>query len=519
MTILNALDKIPNTKNDYISVLLIEDNEGDARIIKELLNNITDSNLTLTHASGIEDFKDFYKETKYDVILLDLFLQETVGLKTLNYIIKEAPNVPIIIISGMMDKSMAVNALKLGAQDYLLKGTINSVLLERSIFYAIERHRIKEETESLTKALQVKEAHLIFLFQKSPFAILLHDLEGNILDANKESELLFLYQHDELLSKKIYDLIDKKGIELFERAIKEQLNDNSTINKMTTSIKNKLNSLIHVEISSSILQFNKDYIVVQTYFSDISEKINYDKNRKFLVDQLLNSLEAKATFFSAMSHDLRTPLNAIIGFSELLLEGIYGILSQKQIEFLSDIKSSAEELLTLVNHVLDFSEIESGLFKLNLFNFKLLPVIHDIIYILNPKIKRKGLNFYLEGIGEKTEIRADLLKFKQILYNLFENAIKFTDYGSFSLRGLEKTDHWEFQISDTGQGISTKDYDAVFREFERIEGDIKKPVSGSGIGLALTRRLIQLHNGEIWFESEINKGTTFFFTIPKNLTI
>jgi len=142
-------------------------------------------------------------------------------------------------------------------------------------------------------------------------------------------------------------------------------------------------------------------------------------------------------------------------------------------------------------------------------------MINDLINILRPKYKEKGLVFYLEGIDENTKINADLLKFKQILYNLFENAIKFTDKGKFTFRGIESTDHWEFQVSDTGEGISVEDYEIVFRGFERIDNYVKKSVSGSGLGLALTKRLINLHSGEIWFESKKGVGTTFYFTIPK----
>jgi protein-histidine pros-kinase len=507
---------MPVMNNECVSVLLIEDNPGDAKLIKELLKDINNNNFKLKHVSNFDEFKIQHEETKNDIILLDLFLPESDGLDTLDYVIKDAPDIPIIVLSGMNEKSIAINAVKLGAQDYLIKGTLDGNLLERAIFYAIERHRIKKETKKLTTALQDSESHLNMVFQKAPFAIILHDLNGNILNVNNEAEKLFLYHQNEFLSKNIKDLFHKKEFRSFVSIIKEQFNERSSNTKLTAVIKNKLNTSIPVGISSSILK-SKDKIVVETYFSDITERVNYEKNRKFLIDQLLNSLEAKATFFSAMSHDLRTPLNAIIGFSELLLEGMYGVLSQKQNEFLKDIKNSAEELLILVNHVLDFSEIESGLFKLNIINFQLLPVINDLIYILKPKIEVKGLSFYINGIESKTEIRADFLKFKQILYNLFENAIKYTEKGSFSFKGIEKTDHWEFQVSDTGQGISVYDYDTVFREFERIEGDIKKPVSGAGLGLALTRRLIQLHSGEIWFESEENKGTTFFFTIPKNI--
>jgi PAS domain S-box-containing protein len=355
------------------------------------------------------------------------------------------------------------------------------------------------------------------LFENAPFAIILHDVKGKILNVNKEAQSLFLYQKDDFLRQNLFNLVDSKFKNAFKQLIVDLVTNNNCINKYQITVKNKIRSFIHVDVSSSFL-IVADQIIIETYFLDISEKANYEKNRKFLIDQLLNSLEAKTTFFSAMSHDLRTPLNAIIGFADLLLEGAYGLLSKEQIDFLKDIKYSAIDLLNLIINVLDFTEIESGLFKLNISKFKLLPLIKDITNILKPLYKKKGITFYLGGIDEHTCIYADLLKFKQILYNLFENAIKYTDYGSFSFKGIEKTDHWEFQIEDTGIGIDKKDYDVVFREYERVEKDVRKSVPGSGIGLALTKRLVQLHNGEIWFESEPNKGTIFYFTIPKALS-
>ena len=139
----------------------------------------------------------------------------------------------------------------------------------------------------------------------------------------------------------------------------------------------------------------------------------------------------------------------------------------------------------------------------------------ELISIVNHLFIRKSLNFHTEGINEDIFINADPLRFKQIFYNLIDNAIKFTENGMITFRCIEKNDHWEFQVEDTGVGIAQEDYDVVFREFGRIEADIKKKVSGSGLGLALTKRLVQLHGGEIWFESELRKGSTFFFTIPK----
>jgi len=216
-----------------------------------------------------------------------------------------------------------------------------------------------------------------------------------------------------------------------------------------------------------------------------------------------------------MSHELRTPLNAIIGFTSLLLDKNYGPLNKNQIDFLTDVSSEANHLKSLIDTILDLSFIDMGKIKLSIETFKLLPILDEIGSIVNHLFIKKGIKLNLIDIEENTHIKADPLRFKQILYNLIDNAIKFTEQGQISLRCEVKESFWEFQIQDTGIGIAEKDYDIVFKEFGRIENDKRKPISGSGIGLALTKRLIELHSGEIWFESEIGKGTTFFFSIPK----
>ncbi len=503
-------------EDNKIKILFIEDNRGEVRLIEEMLIQLRDKKLKIIHAETLREGIEIYKKKKYHLILLDLSLPDTFGLKTISSLLKEIPNIPIIVLSGTDDHLLAIEAVKLGAQDYLIKSKIDGEILQRSIYYAIERQQIKEKMKALNKTLQASEAKLTILIENAPYAIILHDLEGKIKNANKEAEKLLVYTHEELLSSNLYDFFDIKDSSEIKSQILNNIKKNYLFNNIETSIKNKLNTFILVEISSACLKFDNETLF-ETYLIDISERMNYEKNRKFLIDQLLNSLEAKSTFFASMSHDFRTPLNAIIGFSDLLLEGTFGNLRTEQVEFLKDIRNSAEDLFRLLVNILDFSEVESGIFKLNVVNFKLLPIINDLITILRPKYKKKGLVFNLEGIDENTKIKADLLKFKQIIYNLFENAIKFTDKGKFIFRGIERTDHWEFQVSDTGEGISVEDYEIVFRGFEKNEKYVKKSVSGSGLGLALTKRLIHLHNGEIWFKSELNKGTTFFFTIPKNV--
>ncbi|HEY0090730.1 MAG TPA: PAS domain-containing sensor histidine kinase, partial [Candidatus Lokiarchaeia archaeon] len=239
-----------------------------------------------------------------------------------------------------------------------------------------------------------------------------------------------------------------------------------------------------------------------------------EQQKKYL-DQIIKSSQFKTEFMATMSHELRTPLNSIIGFTELLLEGSYGPLNKDQINFLQDVKSSAEHQFEMIYQILDISKIESGQITLNLKTFLLNDLINQIVSTVKPLYTQKGLKFKIIGLDLPKKIVADSVRLKEIIYNLLTNAIKFTIKGRIKLIINEDEENWIFLIKDTGIGIDKKDYDLIFKDFKRVDSPYVNSVPGTGLGLALTRRLVQLHNGKIWFESELGKGSTFFFTIPK----
>jgi len=235
--------------------------------------------------------------------------------------------------------------------------------------------------------------------------------------------------------------------------------------------------------------------------------------------ELEQANQHKSEFLANMSHELRTPLNAIIGFSEVLVERIFGELNDKQLEYLRDIHSSGHHLLTLINDILDLSKIEAGRMELELARFDLPMLMNNAITLVRERALRQGLDLRLEVDEAPGEWVADQRKLKQVVVNLLSNAVKFTPSGgSVSLRARWLGEHAvEIAVIDTGVGIAADQQSLVFEEFRQAGGDYLRKSEGTGLGLALARRYVELHGGTIRVESAPGRGSTFAFVLPEHV--
>jgi signal transduction histidine kinase len=235
-----------------------------------------------------------------------------------------------------------------------------------------------------------------------------------------------------------------------------------------------------------------------------------DKNH-----QLEAANRHKSEFLANMSHELRTPLNAVIGFSEVLLERLFGELNDKQDEYLKDIHSSGQHLLSLINDVLDLSKIEAGRMELDLTRFDLGLLLEHSLTLVRERAARQGLALSLEVSAGLEEWVADARKVKQVVVNLVSNAVKFTPAGGHvSVTATRHGDLAQISVADSGVGIAPEDQAKVFEEFRQASGDYLRKAEGSGLGLALARRFVELHGGEITLDSAPGRGSTFRFTLP-----
>ena len=232
--------------------------------------------------------------------------------------------------------------------------------------------------------------------------------------------------------------------------------------------------------------------------------------------KLIEANRAKSEFLATMSHELRTPLNAIIGFAEVLMDGLCGELNRDQRDAVTDIHESGRHLLRMINDILDLSKIEAGRMELRKETFRIDEVLESVRTVVLEIAKEKNLRYAEEIPPDLPPIYADKIRFKQIMYNLVSNAVKFTpEGGSVTIRASLDDKEFTFTVQDTGIGIREEDMPKLFEEFVQIDSSYSRQYEGTGLGLALTKRLVEMHGGRIWVESEYGKGSKFSFTIPR----
>jgi signal transduction histidine kinase len=233
-----------------------------------------------------------------------------------------------------------------------------------------------------------------------------------------------------------------------------------------------------------------------------------------LYSELEETSRHKSEFLASMSHELRTPLNAVIGFSQVLREEMFGSINEKQAEYLDDIISSGNHLLSLINDVLDLSKVEAGQVELEIRSFSLRDALERGVVMVRERATGDGVQVELAAAQDVDVIEGDERRIKQVIFNLLSNAVKFTPAGgAVDVRAARVNGEVRISVADTGPGIARGDHARIFEEFQQSEAGLEQR-EGTGLGLPLSKRLVELHGGRIWLESELGKGSTFVFTLP-----
>lgn len=283
------------------------------------------------------------------------------------------------------------------------------------------------------------------------------------------------------------------------------------------NMKARVNIKTKDELEELGTRFNSMVDRLEILYNDLEKKVEErTKELDSANKQLQEMNRLKSEFLANMSHELRTPLNSIIGFSELMADCVVGDMNEDQTQCISDILESGKHLLQLINNILDLAKVESGKMELHCEKFSLEEKIGIITRTMSSLVEKKNQALSTEIAENLPEIFADEGKLKQVIINLLSNAIKFTrEEGKITVKAC-KNEKGDFLISvrDTGIGIKEKDLETVFEEFRQVDGSYTREQEGTGLGLALTKKLVELHGGRIWVESVYGEGTTFSFTIP-----
>ena len=358
---------------------------------------------------------------------------------------------------------------------------------------------------------------------REPLIVLDQDLR--VVTVSRSFYEFFKVKPEETVGQLIYDLGNKqwnipKLRELLETILPQKATfDNYEVEHDFTTIGRRIMLLNARQIERGM---GKERIILLA-IEDITERKEIEaglekahEDLKELAAELNRTARAKSEFLANMSHELRTPLNSINGFSEVLYDETFGPLNEKQKKYVNNVLTSGKHLLLLINQILDMAKVESGKMTLALSSLPMKSLLHEISLLVADMVSKKKIEMLIEIADDLPNIEADELKVKEIIYNLLSNAVKFTpEGGEIGMRAKKAGSEIEIVVWDTGVGIATENMEKIFEGFFRVDTPYSRVTEGTGLGLPLSKKLVELHGGKLSVESEgLDKGTSVRFTLP-----
>ena len=476
-----------------MKILLVEDNPGDARLTKELLKEITNEQFDIAHATRLSEAVDMLNLSQVDAVLLDLGLPDSNGIETFSKLHASVPQIPIVVLSGVTDESVALKTVQLGAQDYVVKGAFNSSVLNRVIHYAIERRRLEESLRESEKRFR----ELADLLPQTIFEI---DLNGRFTYTNR-----YGFESTEYTQEDI-----ERGINIAQLFVPEQRDRiNENIEKVWSggqlddheyTLLRKDGSTYPALIYANAVIRNGRPVGGRGIILDITERKK--------VEQM------KTDFVSFISHQLRAPVAGLMNYINNMLDGITGSLNDKQTEYLNEMRDVCVRNSRLIADLLNISRLERGVISVNIQQVNLRGIVDLAVQEYCKIIKEKGLALNINEVDQSISVLADSDKLAEVLKNVIHNALKFTHEGSINIEIMSEGNHGIVKVKDTGIGIPEEVMRDLFKREKILSGAVAVG-GGAGLGLYIAKGFMQRQGGDITVESATGKGSTFIISLPR----
>jgi signal transduction histidine kinase/DNA-binding response OmpR family regulator len=531
-------------------VLVVEDNQSDAGLVRFALRaeSSAEHAFVSAHVLRLQEALASLKEKPFDLVLLDLSLPDAQGLDTLARVREAAPDLPIVIMTGLNDESMAVEAVRRGAQDYLVKGQADSHAVIRAILYAIERKRIEVQLNmqrarqavlrdvnvAITSTLELEAVLEIFL---EKVAELLPGVAISVRLLNDETgelEPLACRGLDEEAWKKTRTgarakLVLEKGEVIVISVATSGTRDDDFM------ARNRLNAYVGVPLKAEAETFGvigfyarerrgftEDEVDLMTTLAGQAAVaiLNSRVHQRLKVAHaaLEETLEIKSVLVGIMAHELKTPIQIILGSAELMAGGLCGDLNTDQLERIKAIEVSANELLDLIKSALDMARLEHGKMPLTVTEVSVSDLLAELKAESEAAFQDKGIELDVGILQANLTIKSDKIKLKEVLRNLLDNARKYTPAGKVTVEfSMQGNDMVEFCVRDTGVGIRRELLPKIFDMFYQADTTPREQAA-AGLGLNIVKRLVTAMSGKIEVASEVGKGSVFRVILPRAIS-
>ena len=561
---------------DGTAFLLVDDNETFLDLLEGIIQRAYPTGRTGRATSGVSALHQL-QSGAWDVMLLDYRLPDLDGIEVLAEVKKHSMDTAVVVVTGEGDEQLAADLFRMGAYDYLVKGAMNPAAIRRALDGVLTRRLLEQqisrksdalvstsrELAERTRALDVAyekirekkvqlehfseeledqvrlrtaelEATTSFLNHildsTAQHFIVATDPEGMILTFNAGAEALFGHKEDSLVQQASFRSLFRELDDDDEmRALDDELREGGTAQREYTGVDDRGRGFL-AKVSFDPLQGGDERTGLVIVGSDVTHERELERQNVAYIDQIeqanqdlrrkneeiLEANRLKSEFLANVSHELRTPLNAIIGYSDLLLGGIYGEMPERQESAVDGVRTRARDLLELINDILDLAKIEAGALDLRVDEFTLGSIVGEVVETgrILALDKPMELSWSDDGASEVV-LRTDRQKVQQILVNLVNNAIKFTHQGTIAIcTSSPSADQVLIEVVDSGIGIPDDQRDAIFDEFRQVDGTSTRQYEGTGLGLAISRKFAIGLGGELAVSSEVGRGSTFSLRFP-----